>query len=242
MAKKAVRRVRRRRKAKKAVVRKAVRRRRVRKAAVRMGEERSVMSMMRDAATFTRKYMKADNVVNIAIVALPLITWEYRWALAVGLGAFAARHSVDCRLCDDDAHAGLTRPEDRPGIGERSRAQHVEEEIVGELVVGAGIGRELIGARLLVGIDEARPSAAPARAAHATAPADPAHPHRPSQHQPRRAPLHQPCRRPPHPPQPPPPAGPRHPPPHHRLRRDRQPRATTRRVARASQPQPSRRP
>ena len=66
----------------------------IRKAAVRMGEERSVMAMMRDAATFTRRYMKPDNVVNIAIIALPLITWEYRWALAVGLGAFAARHSV----------------------------------------------------------------------------------------------------------------------------------------------------
>ena len=66
----------------------------IRKAAVRMGEERSVMAMMRDAATFKRRYMKHDNVVNIAIIALPLITWEYRWALAIGLGAFAARHSV----------------------------------------------------------------------------------------------------------------------------------------------------
>lgn len=66
----------------------------IRKAAVRMGEERSVMAMMRDAAIFTSRYMKPDNVVNIAIIALPLITWEYRWAMAIGLGAFAARHSV----------------------------------------------------------------------------------------------------------------------------------------------------
>jgi hypothetical protein len=66
----------------------------LRKAAAQMGEERNVTAMMRDAATFARRYLKPDNIVNIAIIALPLITWQYRWALAIGLGAFAGRHSI----------------------------------------------------------------------------------------------------------------------------------------------------
>lgn len=66
----------------------------IRKAAAQMGEERNVTAMMRDTATFVRKYMSPDNVVNIAILALPLVTWQYRWALAAGLGVYAGRHSL----------------------------------------------------------------------------------------------------------------------------------------------------
>jgi hypothetical protein len=40
-----------------------------------------------------RAYLKPDNIANIMIHALPLISWEYRWALAVGLGAWSARKS-----------------------------------------------------------------------------------------------------------------------------------------------------
>jgi hypothetical protein len=66
----------------------------IREAARQLGEDRSLKLMMRDAARFARAYLTAENLVNIAIIALPLVTWQYRWALALGLGAYAGRKSV----------------------------------------------------------------------------------------------------------------------------------------------------
>jgi hypothetical protein len=57
-------------------------------------EDKSISKMARDALIFTKKYMKPDNIVNIMIHGLPLITWQYRWALALGLGVYATRKSA----------------------------------------------------------------------------------------------------------------------------------------------------
>lgn len=66
----------------------------IRKAAGQMAEERNINAMVRDAAMLARHYLTPDNLVNIAIIALPLVTWQYRWALALGLGAYSGRKSV----------------------------------------------------------------------------------------------------------------------------------------------------
>src|SRR5690606_22290194 len=63
----------------------------------------------------------------------------------------------------DDPDARLAGAEDRWGLGERAGAEHVEEEIVGELVVRAGIRDELVCAGLLRRVDEPRPAAAGAK-------------------------------------------------------------------------------
>jgi hypothetical protein len=63
----------------------------IKEAARQIGEKRNVTTMTKDAVRLTFKYLKPDNIVNIAINVLPLITWQYRWALALGLGAYACR-------------------------------------------------------------------------------------------------------------------------------------------------------
>jgi hypothetical protein len=40
-----------------------------------------------------RVYLKPDNIANVLISTLPLISWEYRWAMALGLGAWSARRA-----------------------------------------------------------------------------------------------------------------------------------------------------
>ena len=57
-------------------------------------------------------------------------------------------------LRDEHPYACLLRPEDRRRVGERSGAHHVEEQVVGELIVRARIGHEILGAGLLGRVDE----------------------------------------------------------------------------------------
>lgn len=78
----------------------------IREAARQLGEKRSVQLMVRDAARFARAYLTAENIVNIAIIALPLITWQYRWALAIGLGAYSGRKAVYHGYKGARAHLG----------------------------------------------------------------------------------------------------------------------------------------
>ena len=63
------------------------------------------------------------------------------------------------------SHPGLPGPEDTLGIGERSGAQHVEEQVVCELVVGALVVGQPYRSLALGGVDE--PGAATARAQRA---------------------------------------------------------------------------
>ncbi|WP_309067056.1 hypothetical protein [Microbacterium sp.] len=64
-----------------------------------------------------------------------------------------------------DAHAGLPRAEHGFRVGEGSGAQHIHEQVVAELVVGAVVGDEVGGAFAFVGGDEAGSAAAGRRAA-----------------------------------------------------------------------------
>lgn len=66
----------------------------------------------------------------------------------------------ECLGRDDHPHAGLACAEHGLGVGEGSRAEHVEEQVVRELVVGARIGRQLLRPLPLVGIDEPGATAA----------------------------------------------------------------------------------
>ena len=66
----------------------------VEKAQKQLKEKSAIAEMADDAVSLARTFFKPDTMANIAIHALPLITWKYRWALALGLGAFAARKSV----------------------------------------------------------------------------------------------------------------------------------------------------
>ena len=66
----------------------------VEEAQKQLNQKGSISRMADDAVSLARTFLKPDTMANIAIHALPLITWNYRWALALGLGAFAARKSV----------------------------------------------------------------------------------------------------------------------------------------------------
>jgi hypothetical protein len=44
-----------------------------------------------DVLHLGRAYLKPDNIANILIHTLPLISWEYRWAMALALGTWSAR-------------------------------------------------------------------------------------------------------------------------------------------------------
>ena len=66
----------------------------VEEAQKQLKEKSAIAEMADDAVSLARTFFKPDTMANIAIHALPLITWKYRWALALGLGAFAARKSV----------------------------------------------------------------------------------------------------------------------------------------------------
>jgi hypothetical protein len=66
----------------------------IEKAAQQLSEEENLELFSKDFFKIARKYLTLDNLTDIAIVALPLVTWKYRWALAVGLGTYAARMSI----------------------------------------------------------------------------------------------------------------------------------------------------
>lgn len=63
----------------------------VRKAAQRMQGEPDASRLAADAVAFSRKYLKPEYLVTALLCLLPLVTWQYRWTLALGLGAFSAR-------------------------------------------------------------------------------------------------------------------------------------------------------
>ena len=66
----------------------------VKEAARQLGNDDNLSKITSDIFRVVRKYMKPDTIAELAIIALPLITWQYRWALAVGLGVYAARMSI----------------------------------------------------------------------------------------------------------------------------------------------------
>ena len=57
-------------------------------------EDNNLNKMARDSMRLIKKYLNPDNAAAVIITALPLITWKYRWALAISLGAYSARMSV----------------------------------------------------------------------------------------------------------------------------------------------------
>jgi hypothetical protein len=69
-------------------------RRTIKEAARQMQEESTLAKISADIVHFAHKYLKPDTLVTIMVAALPLITWQYYWALALGLGVFAARRAV----------------------------------------------------------------------------------------------------------------------------------------------------
>ena len=56
----------------------------------------------------------------------------------------------------DEPHAGLPGAEDALRVGEGTGAQHVHQEVIGELIVAAGVSGKLFGPSLLGRVDEAR--------------------------------------------------------------------------------------
>lgn len=63
-------------------------------AAKQLRGRRSLSKIANDVFGISKRYFTLDNMATVGIVALPLITWQYRWALAAVLGAYAARLSV----------------------------------------------------------------------------------------------------------------------------------------------------
>ncbi|MCB9990539.1 MAG: hypothetical protein H6867_04045 [Rhodospirillales bacterium] len=57
-------------------------------------DKRNLKKISNDVMGVSKKYFTLDNTVNVAIHALPLITWQYRWALAAVFGAYVSRMSV----------------------------------------------------------------------------------------------------------------------------------------------------
>lgn len=66
----------------------------VQAAVEQLQEPRSLTRIARDVFGISRKYFTLDNAVTTAIYALPLITWNYRWALAIAFGAYVSRMAV----------------------------------------------------------------------------------------------------------------------------------------------------
>lgn len=66
----------------------------VEEAARQLKDKSTISRMADDALALGKTFMKPDTLTGFAIGSLPIITWKYRWALALGLGAFASRKAV----------------------------------------------------------------------------------------------------------------------------------------------------
>jgi hypothetical protein len=66
----------------------------VEEAAKQLKEKSTLSRIADDALALGKTFLKPDTLAGFAINSLPLITWQYRGALALGLGAFACRRAV----------------------------------------------------------------------------------------------------------------------------------------------------
>ncbi len=94
----------------------------VEEASKQLREKSSLKKISEDVVGVSKKYVTLDNMVNIGVHALPLITWQYRWAIAVVFGAYVSRMSAyhgyksfkarwidgDRELAKEEGHKALT--------------------------------------------------------------------------------------------------------------------------------------
>lgn len=66
----------------------------VEQASKELREQSNLSKMTNDIVGISRKYFTLDNVITVGVCALPLVTWQYKWALAAVFGAYVSRLSV----------------------------------------------------------------------------------------------------------------------------------------------------
>lgn len=66
----------------------------VEEASRRLRQDSSLSKITDDVIGISKKYFTLDNIVNVGVIALPLVTWQYRWALAAVMGAYVSRMAV----------------------------------------------------------------------------------------------------------------------------------------------------
>lgn len=113
----------------------------VRKAAQRMQGDPDASRLAADAVAFSRKYLKPEYMVTALLCLLPLVTWQYRWTLALGLGAFAARKAF---WHGGKAAASLLRGD---GTGARASGHMVFESLkeAGATILVVGVSPAVAG-------------------------------------------------------------------------------------------------